>query len=86
MIQATAGKWRLSSGQLGTHCLADKSPGCKVSLRVTCWGLCPRGPGMGGGSVLGRTSEPLTGFSGSESSELLITTTRSSEMEQGRWG
>lgn len=57
---------------------------CKVSLRVTCCGCAPWDLKLGEARVLGQTSGPLTEFSASESSELLITTTRSSETGQGR--
>lgn len=36
-----AGIWRLSSGQLRTHCLAGKLPRRRASLRVTCCGCVP---------------------------------------------
>lgn len=74
-----AGIWRLSSGQLRTHCLAGKLPRRRASLRVTCCGCVPWDLEWGEAGVQGRTSGPLTEFSASESSELLITTTRSSE-------
>lgn len=78
-----AGIWRLSSGQRGTHCLAGELPRRRASLRVTCCGCVPWDLEWGEAGVRGRTSGPLTEFSASESSELLITTTRSSETRQG---
>lgn len=82
--QATAGNWRLSSGQLRTHCLTDKIPWARGESESHLQGCVP-GDLEWGGSVLGQTSGNSPGFQ-HESSELLITTTRSSETEQGRQG